>query len=859
MNVSGALTLPLLLIAASPFAWAQSLGSAGTIHGTVTDPSGAVIAGALIEIHNPISSYTRQTKTGMDGKFQFGNVPPNPYHLRISMPGFRTVEKDVVTRGNVPVSLLIRLPLAGESTSITVEAGSADMVENVPYAHNDLDHSVYSKLPTTSPGSALTDAVTLGTPGVVADSNGLFHPLGDHAQTTFSIDGQPISDQQSKQFSTQIPLNAIQSMELITGSPSAEFGDKTSLVVNATTRSGLGLAKPSGSFRAQYGSFGTVGEEATFGMGGPKFGNFLVVNALRSGRFLDTPEFRPIHAAGNSGAIFDRVDWQPRDRDTFHLDLLAARNWFQAPNTYDQPLQDQRQKVFTLNVAPAYQHTFNATTLLSINGFVRQDRVNYYPSNNPQDDTPVTIGQRRHLTNVGFKADLAAVRGRHDFKTGVQLMQTRLDEAMSLGITDPGFNAVCVDRSGGPLDLPAVTGPGACAALGFEANPDLHPGLIPYDLTRGGALFRFAGRANINQFAWFAQDAITLGHLNLTAGLRVDRYDGLSSAFSAQPRAGGAYLIKRTGTVLRAGYSRTLETPYNENLILSSSTGAGGLARNVFGGFGAKPIQAGRRNQFNAGIQQAFDKALTVDADYFWKYTGNAFDFGTLLNTPIVFPISWRKSKIDGVSVRLSTPNLHGFQGFTTLGHTRSRYFGPSNGGLLFNSPLDTGVFRIDHDQAFQQTTHLRYQRKKNGWWFAWTWRYDSGMVAGAVNNLQDALALTGAQQAAIGFYCGSVFAAPGMPVTACDSSHYGATRLIIPSPGSADDDHNPPRIAPRHLFDIGFGSDSLYQRERFRVTLNVTVANLTNKVSLYNFLSTFSGTHFVGPRTYQAELGFAF
>ena len=74
---------------------------------------------------------------------------------------------------------------------------------------------------------------------VVADSNGFFHPLGDHAQTSFSIDGQPISDQQSKIFSTQIPLNAISSMELITGAPAAEYGDKTSLVVNAVTESGL--------------------------------------------------------------------------------------------------------------------------------------------------------------------------------------------------------------------------------------------------------------------------------------------------------------------------------------------------------------------------------------------------------------------------------------------------------------------------------------------------------------------------------------------------------------------------------------------------------------------------------------------
>ena len=115
------------------------------------------------------------------------------------------------------------------------------------------------------------------------------------------------------------------------------------------------------------------------------------------------------------------------------------------------------------------------------------------------------------------------------------------------------------------------------------------------------------------------------------------------------------------------------------------------------------------------------------------------------------------------------------------MGHTRARYFAPSNGGLLFNSPLDTSVFRIDHDQAFQQTTHLIYRRPHNGPWVAFTWRYDSGLVAGAVGSLDDALGLTGAQQAAIGFYCGSQFATPANPIGACASPNYGATRLASP------------------------------------------------------------------------------
>jgi hypothetical protein len=128
----------------------------------------------------------------------------------------------------------------------------------------------------------LNDAIIFTTPNVAADSNGFFHPLGDHAQVSYVIDGQPISDQRNKVFSTSIPENAIQSMELISGSPAAEYGDKTSLVVNANTRSGLGQ-KPSGSFLAHYGSFGTIGEEATLGAGTAHSGNFAVLNTERTG------------------------------------------------------------------------------------------------------------------------------------------------------------------------------------------------------------------------------------------------------------------------------------------------------------------------------------------------------------------------------------------------------------------------------------------------------------------------------------------------------------------------------------------------------------------------------------------------
>src|SRR6267142_6488061 len=377
---------------------AQSVAS-GTVEGTVADPTGAVVSGAKVQIRNPLTGYQQATTTDTSGVFRFSNLPFNNYHIEITQQGFAAAGQDVNVRSTVPASVKVTLTVAGVTESVTVEATGADILENVPYAHSDVDVSTLNKLPTLSPASGLSDAIILSSPGVVADSNGFFHPLGDHAQTSFAIDGQPISDQQSKAFSTQVPVNAIQNMEIVTGTPNAEFGDKTSLVVNATTRSGLGLTRPRGGVLAQYGSFGTPSVEANVGVGGPRAGWFIAANGLRSGRFLDTPEFQPIHAIGNSANTFNRFDFVPGTKDALHVNVFLARNWFQTPNSLDQLSQDQRQKIVTFNLAPGYQHTFSSTTLLTINPFVRQDRVHYYPSPDPADDSPATLSQNRRLTN----------------------------------------------------------------------------------------------------------------------------------------------------------------------------------------------------------------------------------------------------------------------------------------------------------------------------------------------------------------------------------------------------------------------------------------------------------------------------
>ncbi len=892
----------LVFVTAGVFA---QVGNSGSIEGVVLDPSGKAVVNATVEITYVVSGFERTTNTAKDGSYRFTNVPFNPYHLTVNAGGFATASRDVEVRSAVAMKADITLALGTTSTTVMVESSGAELLENDPTFHTDVDRGLFQNVPLESASSSVSSLVTLTTPGVAADSNGLFHGLGDHASNSFSVDGQPVTDQQSKVFSNQIPTESIQSMEVISGAPPAEFGDKTSLVIKVTTRSGLGVDEPHGSVSTSYGSFGTPVFSADLSYGGKNWGNFIALNGLQSGRFLDPPEHTVMHDKGNEENIFDRVDYKFSEANSLQFNLGYTRSWFQTPNSYDAQYAtawnglvvdngglgpngelvgpaDQRSKIGTFNVAPTFVHLIGVNALFTIGAFVRQDQFNYYPSANPfADFTPdlqsESIAQSRRLTNAGLRSDISYFKGRHNLKAGATYEQTFLTENDWLGIVDPTLLPSLVDANGNLCQVNGVNLAAPCTTLG------------PYDLTANGKYYLFRGHTDVKELALYLQDTITLKNWSFNLGIRGDLYNGLASSSQAEPRLGIAYNIKKTNTVLRVSYARTLETPFNENLVLASEGCSDPVVNALMASIQGypclnAPLTPGFRNEFHAGFQQAFGKYLVIDAEYLWKYTHNAYDFSILGNTPITFPIEWHNSKIPGYMLRASVPNFHGFTAYFVASSVAARFFQPQVTGIGATPAGQggTGVFRIDHDELFNQTTHLQYQPFKRGPWVGFNWRYDSGLVAGPVPcfggncagdqsnpGYVNVSGLTPDQQFQAGLFCGSVVAAPpsasnplGVPISAnglCSASSYGSKLLQIPKPGTEDDDKNPPRVAPRNLFDIAVGEDNLFNGDRHKWSLRFTVINMANKYALYNFLSTFSGTHYVTPRTETVELGFHF
>ena len=126
---------------------------------------------------------------------------------------------------------------------------------------------------------------------------------------------------------------------------------------------------------------------------------------------------------------------------------------------------------------------------------------------------------------------------------------------------------------------------------------------------------------------------------------------------------------------------------------------------------------------------------MVVDFGYFNKHTDNGYDFSVLFDTPIVFPVSWDHSRINGFTGQVNLVEHGGFSAFVVMAHTNAIFSPPGDGGILLEEPDG----RLPHrprsevQRDHQPAVHLRQGARRVG---ALSWRYDSGLVAGSVREL---------------------------------------------------------------------------------------------------------------------------
>jgi hypothetical protein len=770
----------------------------GTIRGVVLDPSGALVPGAEVTLENHITGYRVQSTTDAEGKFQFFNVPENPYVLSVVSQGFRETQQRIHLHSALPVEVSVKLDIAEAVARVDVHAEGSMVEEHRTGTAVGIDRSSIQRFPAPVLTRGM-EAIVLSVPGFIADENGRFHFRGSHGQVSYVVDGVPITDQLHVTFSNSLDPRMVESMEVVTGNIPAEFGQKAAAVVNLTTRSGLGTGGPRGSVMLGGGSFATAEQGLELFGGGSRFGYFLSAANSTSGRFLDPVNFDNFHNHGNTQRIFGRFDFSPDGvRNFFHLNVHAGRTANEVPNLLSQEEagQDQRRQMRDLLVSATWLRLLGAKAALTAAPYFRTSSAQLDAS---PFDTPVTAQQDRRLATVGARVDLSADHVGHRLKTGLHFLGIPLREAFVFGITNEEFND--------------------------PEDEEFNPNLEPFDLTRGGSLFLFRDRRYGQHYSWYVQDSFSWKELTLNAGLRFDSYRLLVRESGWQPRVGLAYHFPRAHTVVRASYDRLMFTPANENLLLSSSPQAAALVspetRELLG-TAFLDVRSERQNSYEIGVQQGFSHFLRLDASYYTKDTRNIHDNDQFLNTGILFPVAISTGKIRGFDFRFDFPEHSGWQSYVSLGSTRAVVTPPFSGGLfLGEEAVETfaaGPFHIDHDQKLSAQWGVEYRHRKR-WFTSLTGRHDSGLVT-EIHDLDE--------------------------IRADPDLAFGLDFVDLES--------EPHRVKARTVWNWMAGA-TLFEDRRHRMDFQLTVLNLANRRGLFNFLSVFGGTHVIPPRTVAARL----
>ena len=131
--------LTVFFLAFSMMVFAQTATS--SLRGTVTDPKGAVLPGATITLSNSATGYSRTTKSGNEGAYQFLEVPPATYTLTVTASGFATVKQDRVTlQVSQPATLDVAMQVRG-TTEVVEVSSEAPMVNTTDATQGNVFNS----------------------------------------------------------------------------------------------------------------------------------------------------------------------------------------------------------------------------------------------------------------------------------------------------------------------------------------------------------------------------------------------------------------------------------------------------------------------------------------------------------------------------------------------------------------------------------------------------------------------------------------------------------------------------------------------------------------------------------------------
>ena len=669
-----------LLVAFAMLVLPLTLSAQTVVDGTVHDASDRPVANASVTVQRPDGLTLVITSTTPEGKFRITTLVAGAYQLQVQAPNFFPFRCEFVLRARQPLSVKLQLQ-PKETVKQSVEVQSRYLTidpektgSSYTFTHQDLGNLPDPIVETTN------DLVNNLMPGASDSHDNFLAVRGTEFSLHEFINGVSFLDNTQPQFSPGVSPQIFETVDLMTGGFTSEYGNRFGGVLDITTRSGAELGGH-GDLNFRGATLDNYDFNADYGGQAGRIGYYAFIDGFTSGRYLDPPEPKELFDFGQGSRATTQLDYRAGSNDTLRLLLIGSGANFQQPNiAADQEVgRDAQRHLRQYTAILGWTHTFSPSTLLLTSIYQRTSSDKVLPTTEPI--TPLSDASRSGFA-LGVKSDFSHTWHSHFFKAGVDLVRLREGESFFF------------DSRGDPDVFPAFQGWG-----------------------KGG------------QASFYLQDHFSpIRNLVVDLGLRYDHFDLIRSDQQASPRVGLAYHFTRAKSVLHAAYNRLFSPPPIEYSLLASFIGnVSPIPGQVSG-----DVRPYTQNYFEVGWSQELAPRISAELNAYVHTGRNSFENHEISISRIFVPINFDSARSNGVEFVLNLKHLErlGITGRLQYAAARTYFKGPITGGFGGDEPLVAGEnITPAFDQTHTGTAQIFYHNRWRGLWAGSAMRYGSGTI----------------------------------------------------------------------------------------------------------------------------------
>ena len=680
----------------------------GTVRGQVVAAAdGSAVAGAPVALRPERGGQPVQVTADAAGRFVFLGIRPGEYIVSVMADGFMLRETRLVVAPRETRSVTLALEVGRLTETVDVQAG-----RHLPSTHSPsstlLTADRIDELPLAQ-RTNLPDAIVTAAPGMIRGHDDFVHIRGHEVALNPSINGVQFWENAHSVFSPGLGVDYIDSINVMTGGFSAEYGNRFGGILDVVTKSGF-TTRNRGSIALGTGTAQRHNVGLELGGHRERTGYYVSLSGFTSDRFLSPPSPRAIHDTGRGLRGFAQLDFRADPSNDVTLVIIGDGVNLELPKEVrDELLRpdfNNLQRTRSQSLILSWNRIHSATTVM---------RSAFYQKWSSVDQFPETIDQfgaqtdaERTLGTFGIKSDITRLSGRHTVKGGVDVVLLRPREDLYY-LSQPWIDFT---------HLPEVDE----SHVHFR-GPNLGPG-IPRPVV-------FHDRQTGGQVSLFLQDKMQLTPgFTLDLGLRFDRYRLAISDSHISPRVNAAYRFP-SGTVLFGSYNHFFVPPPIENVLVSSA-GLTSLVAEI--GTPLPPVRSITENQFEAGVTQPI-AGLNLGVTGYYRLSDDPPHTTLLPDSRFYTYASFDKGKSYGMEIKADVPRIAdlGLSAYLNYALGRVWFYNPIVGGFTTEAAhlTETGRFLAPMDQTHTLTSGVTYRNDRTRLWGGLALEYGSGTPGG--------------------------------------------------------------------------------------------------------------------------------